>query len=137
MTPYRSVNIWQVSLSQDAPSLIDLTPFPSAPTATKNPDVVLASAGDYVTQEAIYAVKLCKELAPELKVRYVNVSELTSMGLGDNYKGGCNSQAGVEKYFTKNKPVVFSLDSIANPISKKTTMVFTASSGNTVKRTTH
>jgi len=84
--------------------------------ATKNPDVVLASAGDYITQEAIYAVKLCKELAPELKVRYVNVSELTSIGLGDNYPGGCNSQAGVEKYLTKDKPVVFNYHGYVNDV---------------------
>ena len=85
-------------------------------TATKNPDVVLASAGDYITQEAIYAVKLCKELAPELKVRYVNVSEVTSLGLGDDCMNGCNTAAGIEKYFTKDKPVVFNYHGYTNDI---------------------
>jgi xylulose-5-phosphate/fructose-6-phosphate phosphoketolase len=78
--------------------------------ASRKPDVVLASAGDYITQEAMFAIKLCKELVPELKIRYVNVSELTGLCLGDYYPRHkamvCKDK--VAKYFTKDKPVVFS-----------------------------
>ena len=87
---------------------------------SKNPDVVMASTGDYITQEAILAVKMCKELAPELKVRYVNVSELTSLGLGDYCKndGNCNTEVGVNKYFTPDRPVVFNYHGYVNDVEQ-------------------
>lgn len=89
--------------------------------ASKNPDVVLASAGDYMTQEALYAIQLCQELVPELKIRYVNVSELTSICLGDycpHPNKACVSENEVEKYFTKNKPVVFNYHGYVNDIEE-------------------
>ena len=88
--------------------------------ASKKPDVVMASAGDYITKEAIMAVKMVKKLAPELKVRYVNVSELTGMCLGDrcpiNRKGLTEEK--INKYFTKDKPVVFAYHGYANDIEQ-------------------
>ncbi|MBD3329985.1 phosphoketolase, partial [Candidatus Peregrinibacteria bacterium] len=88
--------------------------------ASSNPDVVLASAGDYITQEAIYAVKLCKELIPELKVRYVNVSELTALSLGDRSKRSKpgTSEKEINKYLTADKPVVFSYHGYTNDIEQ-------------------
>lgn len=88
--------------------------------ASKNPDVVLCSAGDYLTQEALLAVKMLKEMVPELKVRYVNVSELTSIGLGDYCSGDqmCLTEKGVDKYFTADKPVVFSYHGYTNDIEQ-------------------
>jgi xylulose-5-phosphate/fructose-6-phosphate phosphoketolase len=90
----------------------------SGKEASKNPDVVMASCGDYMTQEAIYAVKLCKQLIPELKIRFVNVSELTSLCLGDLCKGKdtCNTEVGVNYYFTADKPVVFNYHGYVNDI---------------------
>ncbi len=88
--------------------------------ATKSPDVVLASAGDYITQDALFAVKMCHELIPELKIRYVNVSELTSMCLGDLYgcKTSCSTEVGMNKYFTTDKPVVFSYHGYVNDLEQ-------------------
>lgn len=88
--------------------------------ATKNPDVVLASAGDYLTQEALFAVKMCREMVPELKIRYVNVSEITAMGLGDYCSNGqnCLTKAGVDSYFTKDRPVVFSYHGYVNDVEQ-------------------
>lgn len=80
--------------------------------AAKNPDVILASAGDYMTQEALYAVLLCQELAPEIKLRYVNVSELTALCLGDG-KG-----KNLDFYFTKDKPVVFNYHGYINDVEQ-------------------
>jgi len=89
---------------------------------SKNPDVVLASAGDYITQEALYAVKILKDVAPKLKVRYVNVSELTSLCLGDycrySHTGTCLTEKSLEKFFTKNKPVVFSYHGYVNDVEQ-------------------
>lgn len=87
---------------------------------TKNPDVVLASCGDYVTREALFGVKLCKELVPELKIRYVNVSELTSLGLGDYCSHGqnCLTEVGVNSYFTKERKVIFNYHGYVNDVEQ-------------------
>lgn len=97
---------------------IGIWDFVGGKEASKNPDVVLASAGDYMTQEALYAVKLCKQLIPELKIRYVNVSELTSLCLGDvcKNKNVCLTENGVNHYFTDDKPVVFNYHGYVNDI---------------------
>lgn len=88
--------------------------------ASKNPDVVLASAGDYITQEALFAVKLVNKLAPEIKIRYVNISELTSIGLGDycNNPNACTTESAINKYFTTDKPVIFSYHGYKNDIEQ-------------------
>jgi xylulose-5-phosphate/fructose-6-phosphate phosphoketolase len=88
--------------------------------ASAKPDVVLASAGDYLTQEALFAVKLCKKLVPELKIRYVNVSELTAMGLGDycHEAKSCLTEAGINQYFTKDRPVVFNYHGYVNDVEQ-------------------
>lgn len=87
--------------------------------ACKNPDVVLASAGDYITVEALMAVKICKEIAPELKIKYVNVSELNSICVGDyckKYNSKKVTQKDFETYFTKDRPVVFNYHGYINDI---------------------
>jgi xylulose-5-phosphate/fructose-6-phosphate phosphoketolase len=87
---------------------------------SKNPDVVLASAGDYLTQEALAAVKLCKEIVPELKIRYVNVSELTALGLGDycSHDKTALTEEETNEYFTKDRPVVFNYHGYTNDIKQ-------------------
>jgi xylulose-5-phosphate/fructose-6-phosphate phosphoketolase len=85
--------------------------------ASKNPDVVLASAGDYMTQEALHAVQLCKELVPEMKIRYVNISELTGLCMGDSCSTTAHAamdRKTVEKYFTTDKPVVINYHGYSN-----------------------
>ncbi len=44
--------------------------------AGAEPDVVIASAGDILTQEALAAVAILRENLPDLKIRYVNVVDL-------------------------------------------------------------
>lgn len=92
----------------------------SSRQAAKDPDVVLASAGDYITSEALFAVKICRRMIPELKIRYVNVSELTSIGLGDYSfdPKNCMTEDGVNNYFTKDKPVVFGYNGYVNDIEQ-------------------
>jgi xylulose-5-phosphate/fructose-6-phosphate phosphoketolase len=87
-------------------------------TASAKPDVVLASAGDYMTQEAIFAVKMCKELVPEMKIRYVNISELTSLCMGDYFPRhcACINENQIAKYFTKDKPVVLNYHGYINDV---------------------
>jgi xylulose-5-phosphate/fructose-6-phosphate phosphoketolase len=68
------------------------------------PDIVMAAAGDYPMKEVMAAIDLIKRERPEVRVRAVNISSLTSCGLG---RGGlCVTQAGFEDNFTVDKPVV-------------------------------
>ncbi|MDP4008728.1 MAG: phosphoketolase family protein [Candidatus Peregrinibacteria bacterium] len=99
---------------------IGIWEFVGGREGTKKPDVVMASAGDYITKEAIMAVEIAREFIPEIKIRYVNVSELTGMCLGDRCP--INKKELTEKkinsYFTEDKPVVFAYHGYANDIEQ-------------------
>jgi xylulose-5-phosphate/fructose-6-phosphate phosphoketolase len=93
--------------------------FITSKSESKNPDVVLASAGDYITLEALMGLKLAKQICPELKVRYVNVSELNSICVGDYCSRYANTKVTAkdfETFFTKDKPVVFNYHGYVNDL---------------------
>lgn len=69
------------------------------------PDLVLAAAGDYMVKEALYAVKIIKQEAPDLKIRFVYVSALSTGGIGLAKKQLTTTD--FEKVFTKDKPIIF------------------------------
>jgi len=69
------------------------------------PDIVLASAGDYPTQEALSAVNILRFVLPKVKIRYVNISELTALGLGDETHPMTKND--FVSHFTKDKPIIF------------------------------
>ena len=70
------------------------------------PDVVMASAGDILTEEALAAVALLREHLPDLKVRYVNVVDLYRLQPESEHPHGL-SDRDFDALFTKNKPVIF------------------------------
>lgn len=70
----------------------------------KNPDIVFAGCGQYLVKEALAAIKLLKEEAPEVKSRFVNIVELSPNTVGSSKK---IKEQDFEKYFTKDKPVIF------------------------------
>ncbi len=69
-----------------------------------NPDIVLAAVGDYLTKEALAAVDIIKDEAPEIKVRFVNIMELSALGVGN---AECRAPFSFEEYFTSDKPIIF------------------------------
>ncbi len=69
-----------------------------------NPDVVFAASGQYLVKEALAAICLIKKEAPEIKVRFVNVLELSPNTVGNDKS---ISVEDFEKYFTADKPVIF------------------------------
>lgn len=99
---------------------IGIWDWATSKAAAKNPDVVLASAGDYMTQEAMHAIQLCKEIIPEMKIRYVNISELTGLCMGDScdIKHACLTEETVAKYFTPDKPVVINYHGYTNDVEQ-------------------
>lgn len=72
----------------------------------KEPDIVIVSAGDSATIEALAAVTLIKEHLPDVKVRFVNVVDLMSLMPDSEYENGLTDSE-FDKIFTKNKPVIF------------------------------
>jgi xylulose-5-phosphate/fructose-6-phosphate phosphoketolase len=69
-----------------------------------DPDIVMAGVGDYPMKEVMAAIDLAKQEWHDLRIRCVNISSLTSCGLG---RGGlCVTQTGFEDNFTKEKPVI-------------------------------
>lgn len=76
-------------------------------TSNNNPEIVLATCGDYQTQEMLAAISLIREKMPEVKLRFVNVNELNVLGSNETYSNGLNQEK-FEEIFTKNKPVIFS-----------------------------
>jgi len=72
----------------------------------REPDVVLAAAGDVATLEVVAAAWLARRHAPELKVRVVNVVDLMTLFPPEVHPHGLDEQAFVD-LFTEDKPVVF------------------------------
>jgi len=70
------------------------------------PDVVLASAGDIPTQEALAAIAMLREEFPDLKIRYVNVIDLFKLQPSSEHPHGLSDQD-FDSLFTVDKPVIF------------------------------
>ena len=70
------------------------------------PDVVMASAGDILTQEALAAVAILRHECPELKIRFVNVVDLYRLQPDTEHPHGL-SDRDFDSLFTKDKPVIF------------------------------
>ena len=82
----------------------------------ENPDLVLASCGDTVTMETIAARMYLKEILPQVRLRCVNVSELTALSVGDPTTP--ISSSSLDEYFTPNKGVVYTFHGYPQTIKK-------------------
>ena len=72
----------------------------------KNPDIVLACAGDTPTLETLAATSILNEHFPKLKVRVVNVVDLMKLESNDKHPHGL-TDIEYDAIFTKNKPIIF------------------------------
>jgi xylulose-5-phosphate/fructose-6-phosphate phosphoketolase len=70
------------------------------------PDVVMASAGDVPTKEALAAVVLLRQYFPKLKIRFVNVVDLYRLVPSTEHPHGL-SDRDFDSLFTKDKPIIF------------------------------
>jgi len=69
-----------------------------------DPHIVFAAAGDYPTLEALAAMSLVRQRVPSVRMRFVNITSLSALGIG-------NSECRVLRhdfkyYFTEDKPVI-------------------------------
>jgi xylulose-5-phosphate/fructose-6-phosphate phosphoketolase len=70
------------------------------------PDVVMASAGDIATIEALAAVAILRDKFPGLKIRFVNVVDLFKLQPDTEHPHGL-SDRDFDSLFTTDKPVIF------------------------------
>ena len=70
------------------------------------PDLVMASAGDIPTQEALAATLLLREEFPDLKIRFINVVDLFKMQPSTEHPHGLTDRD-FDSLFTTNKPIIF------------------------------
>jgi xylulose-5-phosphate/fructose-6-phosphate phosphoketolase len=74
--------------------------------AGEEPDVVMACAGDVPTLETLAAVDLLRRHLPKLRVRVVNVVDLSTLMPPEQHPHGLRG-ADFDAIFTKDKPVIF------------------------------
>lgn len=72
----------------------------------ENPDVVLAAAGVYPTNEVMAAAQLLHDELPILRVRVVNVTDLLILEPESFHPHGLTEEA-FNDLFTRDKPVIF------------------------------
>ena len=70
------------------------------------PDVVMGCCGDVPTLEALAAVDLLRQLAPELKIRFVNVVDLMTLQPCEEHPHGLKDMD-FDALFTTDKPIIF------------------------------
>jgi xylulose-5-phosphate/fructose-6-phosphate phosphoketolase len=74
--------------------------------AGQEPDVVLASAGDVPTKEALAATALLRQEFPDLKLRFVNVVDLFRLQPDTEHPHGL-SDRDFDSLFTTDRPIIF------------------------------
>ncbi len=70
----------------------------------ENPDVVICGCGQYLVKEAIASIELIRQEAPEVKIRFVNILEISPNTISRKNKLTDEEFA---QYFTKDKPAIF------------------------------
>ncbi|HET6561977.1 MAG TPA: phosphoketolase family protein [Marmoricola sp.] len=72
----------------------------------REPDLVMACAGDVPTMEALAATELLRGFFPSLRIRFVNVVDLMRLQGHEEHPHGLRD-ADFDSLFTKDKPVIF------------------------------
>ncbi|HSY99024.1 MAG TPA: phosphoketolase family protein [Terriglobales bacterium] len=70
------------------------------------PDVVVASAGDIPTQEALAATAMLRQEFPDIKIRFVNVIDLFKLQPNSEHPHGLTDKD-FDSLFTKDRPIIF------------------------------
>ena len=81
-----------------------------------DPQVVLVGTGDYVTNECLASIQIMKSLLPKVRIRFVSVSELTTLGVGDDTVKTDSKL--LDKFFTQDKGVVYNFHGYPHTIKK-------------------
>ncbi len=79
----------------------------------KEPDIVMACAGETPTMEILAATKILRENFPKLKIRVVNVVDLMKLESPENHPHGLDNDE-YDNLFTKDKPIIFAFHGYPN-----------------------
>ncbi|GHF07839.1 phosphoketolase [Pseudolysinimonas yzui] len=85
---------------------VGVFPWAGSEVEGREPDVVLAAAGDVPTLEVLAAAAILRERLPTLAVRVVNVVDLMRLQSEDQHPHGL-PDAEYDAIFTTDKPVIF------------------------------
>jgi xylulose-5-phosphate/fructose-6-phosphate phosphoketolase len=85
----------------------------------REPDLVMACAGDAPTLETLAAVQILKEHAPKLKIRVVNVIDLMTLLPKEVHAHGTSDEE-FDSLFTAGKPVIFAYHGYPTTIHRLT-----------------
>src|SRR5919201_1044683 len=80
-----------------------------------DPDIVLAACGTISTIELLATTSLLREEVPDLRVRFVNVTNLFSLALPQAHPDGM-STAEFQQLFTHDRPVIFNFHGYASAV---------------------
>jgi xylulose-5-phosphate/fructose-6-phosphate phosphoketolase len=80
-----------------------------------DPDIVLACSGTIPTIELLATTSLLRDHVPELKVRFVNVTNLFSLALPEAHPNGMSDEDFAE-VFTEDRPVIFNFHGYASAV---------------------
>lgn len=72
----------------------------------KDPDVVMACAGDVPTMETLAAIDLLRRYVPDLKIRFINVIDLMVLQPEREHSHGLSDHE-FDEMFTIDKPIIF------------------------------
>jgi xylulose-5-phosphate/fructose-6-phosphate phosphoketolase len=85
---------------------LGVLPWAGTEVPGREPDVVLAAAGDVPTLETLAAAAILRERIPELSVRVVNVVDLMRLQSAGQHPHGL-TDGEYDAVFTADKPVIF------------------------------
>jgi xylulose-5-phosphate/fructose-6-phosphate phosphoketolase len=85
----------------------------------REPDVVMACAGDIPTSETLAAVAILRERCKDLKIRFINVVDLFRLMPEHEHPHGLSDRE-FDSLFTLDKPVIFNFHAYASLIHKLT-----------------
>ena len=85
----------------------------------RDPDAVMACAGDVPTLETLAAVSIIREHLPDLKLRVINVMDLMTLRPQKNHPHGLTDKE-FEALFTKDKPITFAFHGYSSLIHRLT-----------------
>jgi xylulose-5-phosphate/fructose-6-phosphate phosphoketolase len=74
---------------------------------SENPDIIFTATGDYPTKEVITTIQILKEDLPELKTKFVSVSEITCFGIGDHPTPTTMTDDQFHGVFSGDVPIIY------------------------------
>lgn len=85
----------------------------------REPDIVIACAGDIPTLEALAATSILRKKMPDLRIRFVNVVDIMRLETPKNHPHGLPDKT-FDSIFTQDKPVLFNFHAYPELIKKLT-----------------